>query len=243
MCIQEEKKVKLKAYKLKGGASAWWERLKLSRSREGKLLMTSWPKMKRLLKARFLPPNDYGIQREPFQCSYGDRFVGCGVSNNHQVQHHLYKSPNRPFAYEEKFVYVEDVQLVTRVEMLSKKKYVQPLPLFPVTTSMEESLPPPSSKEQPPLPQEQSPPPKERPPPPKEKPLPPQVQSSPPSMQLITFTTKGDDSYEENNEVEEDNNEEDDNERTNGEILLEVEGKEKSSLGEIYTDFSKSNST
>jgi hypothetical protein len=56
-------------------------------------------------------------------------------------------------------------------------------------------------------------------------------------MQLITFTTKGDDSYEENNEVEED-----DNERTNGEILLEVEEKEKSSLGEIYTDFSKSNS-
>jgi hypothetical protein len=30
MCITEEKKVKLVAYKLKGGASAWWEWLKLS---------------------------------------------------------------------------------------------------------------------------------------------------------------------------------------------------------------------
>ena len=54
-------------------------------------------------------------------------------------------------------------------------------------------------------------------------------------MQLITFTTKGDDSYEENSEVEKD-----DHKRTNGEILLEVEEKEKSSLGEIYIDFSKS---
>jgi hypothetical protein len=54
-------------------------------------------------------------------------------------------------------------------------------------------------------------------------------------MQLITFTTKGDDSYEENGEVEED-----DHERTNREILLEVEENEKSSLGEIYIDFPKS---
>ena len=57
-------------------------------------------------------------------------------------------------------------------------------------------------------------------------------------MQLITFTTKGDDSYEENSEVEKD-----DHKRTNGKILLEVEEKEKSSLGEIYIDFAKSIST
>ena len=61
ICISEEKKVKLVAYKLKGGASVWWEWLKLSRSKEGKRPLTSWPKMKRLLNARFLPPNDYGI--------------------------------------------------------------------------------------------------------------------------------------------------------------------------------------
>jgi hypothetical protein len=57
-------------------------------------------------------------------------------------------------------------------------------------------------------------------------------------MQLIMFTTKGDDFYEENSEVEED-----DHERTNGEILLEVKENEKSSLGEIYIDFSKCIST
>jgi hypothetical protein len=65
-----------------------------------------------------------GNQREPFWCSYGDWFIGGGVSHNSQVQHHLYKSPNKPFAYEEKFVYDEDVQLIARVEMPSKKKYV-----------------------------------------------------------------------------------------------------------------------
>ena len=94
-------------------------------------------------------------------------------------------------------------------------------PLFP----MEEQLPspppqeqPPTLQEQPPLPQEQPPFPQEQPPPPKEQPLPPQeqiflaqVQSPPPSMQLIMFTTKGDDSYEENSEVEKD-----DHKRTNG---------------------------
>jgi hypothetical protein len=41
MCIPEEKNVKLVAYKLKGGVSAWWEWLKLSRSKEGKRPMTS----------------------------------------------------------------------------------------------------------------------------------------------------------------------------------------------------------
>ena len=60
-CIPEDRKVKLVALKLKGGAFAWWERLKLSRSREGKLLVTSWHKMKWLLNARFLPPDDYEI--------------------------------------------------------------------------------------------------------------------------------------------------------------------------------------
>jgi hypothetical protein len=37
MCIPENRKVKVVALKLKGGASAWWEWLKFSRSREGKL--------------------------------------------------------------------------------------------------------------------------------------------------------------------------------------------------------------
>jgi hypothetical protein len=218
ICIPKDRKVKLVAFTLKGRASSWWERLKLSRSREGKLPVTSWSKMKWLLNARFLPPDDYGNQREPFRHSYGDWFVGGGVNHNSQVQHHLHKSPNRPFTYEEKFVYDEDVQLFTRVEMLSKKKYVQPPPLFPMTTSKEEPPPPP---------------------PPKEKPLPPQEQSPfsqvqlPPPIQLVTFTTKGDIYCEENNEVEEDIHE-----GTNGGTFMEVEENEESCHCEVYVDFS-----
>ncbi|XP_024031026.1 uncharacterized protein LOC112094434 [Morus notabilis] len=58
MNIAEEKKVKLVAYKLKGGASAWWEQLQQNRHREGKRPVQTWPKMKQQLRARFLP-TDY----------------------------------------------------------------------------------------------------------------------------------------------------------------------------------------
>jgi hypothetical protein len=57
MNIREDHKVKLVAYKFKGGASAWWEKLQISHARQGKGPVTSWLKMKRLLKARFLPPD------------------------------------------------------------------------------------------------------------------------------------------------------------------------------------------
>jgi hypothetical protein len=46
---------KVGAYKFKGVASACWEQLQISHGRQGKRLVTSWMKMKRLLKARFLP--------------------------------------------------------------------------------------------------------------------------------------------------------------------------------------------
>jgi hypothetical protein len=146
MCILEEKKVKLVAYKLKGGASVWWEWLKLSRSREGKRPVTSWPKMKWLLNARFLPPNDYRIQREPIRYPYVDLFCEDDVSHFHHAHNHLHNFPNRLFAYEENFNYgeevVENVKLVEEVKLLSKKTYVQPPSLIPMTTSMEEELPP-----------------------------------------------------------------------------------------------------
>jgi hypothetical protein len=40
--ISKEIKVKLVAYKFKGGVSAWWERMQLSRSKERKGPVTSW---------------------------------------------------------------------------------------------------------------------------------------------------------------------------------------------------------
>ena len=51
----KEKKVKLVACRLKGAASAWWERLQNKRLREGKQLVKMWYRMKQLLKKDFLP--------------------------------------------------------------------------------------------------------------------------------------------------------------------------------------------
>ena len=57
MDTPERKKVHLVALKLRAGASAWWDQLEINRQRCGKQPIRSWEKMKKLLKARFLPPN------------------------------------------------------------------------------------------------------------------------------------------------------------------------------------------
>ena len=57
--ISKENQVKLVAYKLKGGASSWWEQLQYTRQQQGKQHVHTWPKMKRLLQRRFPSPN-YG---------------------------------------------------------------------------------------------------------------------------------------------------------------------------------------
>ena len=46
MEVPEEKRVKLVACRLKGGASAWWERLQNKRICERKQLVRTWFKMK-----------------------------------------------------------------------------------------------------------------------------------------------------------------------------------------------------
>jgi len=53
MSIPEEHKLKLVVYKFKGGASAWWEQLQISRARQGKEPVTLWLRMKRLSKHGF----------------------------------------------------------------------------------------------------------------------------------------------------------------------------------------------
>lgn len=55
MEVPVDKQVKLVAYKLKGGASAWWDQLLTNRHREGKRPIRYWHRMRQLLKARFLP--------------------------------------------------------------------------------------------------------------------------------------------------------------------------------------------
>ena len=51
----DDKQVCLVACKLKGGASAWWDRAQLNCTCERKLPIRSWRRIKRLMADRFLP--------------------------------------------------------------------------------------------------------------------------------------------------------------------------------------------
>ncbi|XP_062001678.1 uncharacterized protein LOC133718811 [Rosa rugosa] len=55
--VPEKKRVSLIATRLRGHASAWWLQLKKQRVRQGKKKITSWDKMKKHMRAVFLPPN------------------------------------------------------------------------------------------------------------------------------------------------------------------------------------------
>nr|GEX89364.1 putative reverse transcriptase domain-containing protein [Tanacetum cinerariifolium] len=55
--VPKKKRVSLIATKLRGRASAWWQQLKLTRERVGKLRVTDWVKMKKLLRENFIPHN------------------------------------------------------------------------------------------------------------------------------------------------------------------------------------------
>ncbi|GKD60374.1 putative reverse transcriptase domain-containing protein [Tanacetum coccineum] len=62
--VPENKRVSLIATKLRGRASAWWQQLKLTRERVGKPRITSWQKMKKCMRANFIP---YNYQRHMYQ--------------------------------------------------------------------------------------------------------------------------------------------------------------------------------
>ncbi|XP_022023983.1 uncharacterized protein LOC110924260 [Helianthus annuus] len=55
--VPEPLKVKLVAIRLRKYASLWWEHVQNQRYREGKHKVETWDKMKRLMKAKFLPVN------------------------------------------------------------------------------------------------------------------------------------------------------------------------------------------
>lgn len=63
MNIHEDHKVKLVANKFKGGASVWWEKLQISRARQGKGLVTLSLKMKQCY-------SKHGFQHRTLSNSY-----------------------------------------------------------------------------------------------------------------------------------------------------------------------------
>lgn len=76
MNINQDRKVSLVAYKLKGGAGAWWHRHQEERRLRGEPRIRYWHQMKALLKARFLPADHEQILFTEFQsCTKGSRSV------------------------------------------------------------------------------------------------------------------------------------------------------------------------
>ena len=72
----QEKRVKLVACRLKGLASAWWERIQNRSEREGKGPVQTWYRMKHLLQREFLPADYEQILFQQFQrCQQGGRSV------------------------------------------------------------------------------------------------------------------------------------------------------------------------
>ncbi|KAK9158464.1 hypothetical protein Scep_005038 [Stephania cephalantha] len=62
--VPEDKRVQLVATRFRNRATAWWQQQKLMRNRNGKAKITSWEKMKKHLRAEFLP---YNFQRLMYQ--------------------------------------------------------------------------------------------------------------------------------------------------------------------------------
>ncbi|GJW82985.1 reverse transcriptase domain-containing protein [Tanacetum coccineum] len=55
--VPENNRVSLMAIKLRDKASTWWQQLKLTRDRVGKPRIMSWQKMKKCMRANFIPHN------------------------------------------------------------------------------------------------------------------------------------------------------------------------------------------
>ena len=84
--IPMDNRVNLVAYKLKGGAQSWWKNLQIIRERQGKLPITSWERMERELRRRFLPPNHDQILFNLLQnCAQGNRSVEVYTAEFHRL--------------------------------------------------------------------------------------------------------------------------------------------------------------
>ena len=74
--VEEDLKVRFVTYKLKGGAKAWWKQIQHSRVLDGKHPITSWPRMKQMLRTRFLPTNfSQTLYLQCLGCKQGNRSI------------------------------------------------------------------------------------------------------------------------------------------------------------------------
>ncbi|KAI0512356.1 hypothetical protein KFK09_012995 [Dendrobium nobile] len=86
MEVPPDKQVRYVAYRLKGGASAWWAQLLQMRLREGKGTVRGWNRMRQLLRAQFLPTNYEQILYMRYQhCSQGGRSVSDYTEEFHRL--------------------------------------------------------------------------------------------------------------------------------------------------------------
>ncbi|GJU06167.1 hypothetical protein Tco_1122597 [Tanacetum coccineum] len=72
MEVPEEEQVKVVAYRLCGGAGAWWQREQDNRRAQGRRPMDTWMRMKRMIKEsvqflRFYSSSNYGSRPNPIQ--------------------------------------------------------------------------------------------------------------------------------------------------------------------------------
>ncbi|KAL5566686.1 hypothetical protein UlMin_029850 [Ulmus minor] len=76
MSVEEDLKVRFVTYKLKGGAKAWWKQIQHSRVLDGKHPITSWLRMKQMLRTRFLPTNfSQTLYLQCLGCKQGNRSI------------------------------------------------------------------------------------------------------------------------------------------------------------------------
>src|SRR5574338_1006324 len=65
--VPEDHRVKLVATRLRGRAMAWWQQTKLTRERMWKSKIVAWEKMKKMMKATFLPYNYQSLMYQRLQ--------------------------------------------------------------------------------------------------------------------------------------------------------------------------------